>query len=175
MEVDGVRIEVTVGDIAAMRVDAVVNAANNHLWMGSGVAGAIKRAGGGNIETEAMSKGPLAVGESVVTGGGSLDARYVIHAVVMGQDLVTSGEAIRRATRSSLEQALVLGIGSVALPAFGTGVGGFPPGEAAAVMTSETVAFVHDRKPGALDRIIFVLFSDHLQNKFEEALTEVQI
>lgn len=99
----------------------------------------------------------------------------MIHAAVMGQDLGTSGEAIRAATSSSLEQARVLGIRSVALPAFSAGVGGFPPEEAAVVMVGETAAFVQDPKPGALRHIVFVLFSDDLETEFEHALTEVQI
>jgi O-acetyl-ADP-ribose deacetylase (regulator of RNase III) len=174
MEVHGVRIETTVGDIAAMQMDAVVNAANNHFWMGSGVAGAVKRAGGGKIETEAMSKGPVPVGEAIVTGAGDLNARFVIHAAVRGQDLVARSDAIRKATRSSLAQAAVVGIESLALPAFGTGVGGFRAADAAALMISEAVAFVHDRKPVALKRIIFVLFSEESKIEFEQALSKVQ-
>ena len=174
MEVGGVRIEITLG-VAGIEIDDVVNAANNHFWMGSGVAGAIERVGGGNIETEAMSKGPVSVGESVVTGGGDLHARYVIHAAVMGQDLVTSAQAIRKATRSSLEKAVALEVESVGLPAFGTGVGGFPPAEAATVMISEAVAFMYDRKPVDLERIVFVLFSDDLKAEFDRALSKVQI
>src|SRR5438128_1849470 len=99
-------LDVIDGDIAALEVDAVANAANDHLWMGAGVAGALKRAGGEAIEREAMSKGPIAVGDAVVTGGGRLRARHVIHAAVMGQDLRTSADAIERATRSALARAV---------------------------------------------------------------------
>src|SRR2546430_13780599 len=97
-----VTIEVAEGDIAAEDVDAIVNAANNHFWMGSGVAGAIKARGGEAIEREAMAQGPVEPGECVVTTGGRLPARYVIHAAVMGQDLDTSAPLIERATRNAL-------------------------------------------------------------------------
>src|SRR5213079_1753506 len=101
------------GDIAALEVDAIANAANDHLWMGSGVAGALKRAGGDEIEREAVAKGPIPVGDAVATGAGRLPARWVIHAAVMGQDLVTSADAIRRATRRTLEVADELGAASL--------------------------------------------------------------
>jgi O-acetyl-ADP-ribose deacetylase (regulator of RNase III) len=92
--------------------------------MGGGVAGAIKRAGGQEIETEAVSKEPIAVGEAVVTGAGRLKAKYIIHAAVMGQDLTTDADKIRQTTRNSLIKADELGIKSLAFPALGTGVGG---------------------------------------------------
>src|SRR5215470_10107460 len=98
-------VEIVDGDIAARDVDAVVNAANNHFWMGSGVAGAIKARGGPEIEREAMAQGPVAAGESVITSGGRLKARHVIHAAAMGQDLRTSADLIARATRTSLALA----------------------------------------------------------------------
>ena len=102
-------IEVIQGDITACAVDALVNAANNHLWMGAGVAGAIKRQGGQVIEDEAVRQGPIAVGAAIVTGGGLLKARHVIHAAAMGQDLVTNADLIRQATINSLRQANRLG------------------------------------------------------------------
>ncbi|OFW33798.1 MAG: hypothetical protein A3G76_03590, partial [Acidobacteria bacterium RIFCSPLOWO2_12_FULL_65_11] len=118
-------IEILDGDIAAQSTDAIVNAANNAFWMGAGVAGAIKARGGREIEVEAMAQGPVEPGECVVTSGGRLAARHVIHAAVMGQDLRTSGALIDRATRRTLALADRLGLVSIALPAFGTGVGGF--------------------------------------------------
>src|SRR6478672_5423500 len=117
-------LEVREGDIAEVEADAIANAANDHLWMGAGVAGAIKRAGGAEIEREAVARGPIAVGDAVATGAGRLHARWVIHAAVMGQDLVTSAELIAGATGRTLEVAEELGARSLALPAFGTGVGG---------------------------------------------------
>src|SRR5947209_15942847 len=98
-------LEVVEGDIAAFALDAIANAANDRLWMGAGVAGAIKRAGGEEIEREAVAKGPIAIGDAVATGAGRLQAQHVIHAAVMGQDLVTSADAIRDATRRTLEVA----------------------------------------------------------------------
>src|SRR5436190_10313611 len=109
-----VAIQILKGDIAQANVEAVVNAANNHLWMGGGVAGALKRAGGGEIEREAMAKGPVEVGAAVVTTAGALPARYVIHAAVMGQDLRTDRSKISAATRSSLDRARELGVESIA-------------------------------------------------------------
>src|SRR3954467_818957 len=120
------RLEVREGDIAAVEADAVANAANDALWMGAGVAGALKRAGGEEIEREAMANGPIPVGEAVATGAGRLPARWVIHVAVMGQDLRTSPELVERTTRSVLRVAEELGARSLALPAFGTGVGRFP-------------------------------------------------
>src|SRR4029077_2523543 len=97
-----VAMEAQCGDISQANVDAVVNAANNHFWMGAGVAGALKRAGGAEIEREAVPQGPVETGEAVVTTGGSLQAQYVIHAAVMGQDLRTDQSKIARATRNAL-------------------------------------------------------------------------
>src|SRR3989442_6005101 len=130
-------LETQRGDISQARVDAVVNAANNHLWMGAGVAGALKRAGGPEIESEAVAKGPVEIGEAVVTTGGALPAKYVIHAAVMGQDLQTDESKIRKATRNSLIRARELAIASIAFPALGTGVAGFPPDHAADAMIDE--------------------------------------
>src|SRR5262245_28662926 len=99
------RLEISDGDITAETTDAVVNAANNHFWMGAGVAGALKARGGQSIEAEAMALGPVDVGECVITSGGRLAARHVIHAAVMGQDLRTSAAIIARATRNALRLA----------------------------------------------------------------------
>jgi O-acetyl-ADP-ribose deacetylase (regulator of RNase III) len=118
-------LEITDGDIAAQDTDAVVNAANNAFWMGSGVAGALKARGGDAIEREAVAQGPVEPGECVVTSAGHLRSRYVIHAAVMSQDLRTSATLIDRATRNSLAQAETRHLESIAFPAFGTGVGGF--------------------------------------------------
>src|SRR6185503_18115807 len=127
-------LEVREGDIAEVEADAVANAANDRLWMGAGVAGALKRAGGDEIEHEAVAQGPIGVGDAVATGAGRLPARWVIHAAVMGQDLQTNAAAIASATRRTLEVADELGVESLALPAFGTGVGGFSVDECARLM-----------------------------------------
>src|SRR6185437_7548239 len=98
-------LEVVEGDIAALEVDAVANAANDHLWMGAGVAGALKRAGGEEIEREAVAKGPIALGDAVATGAGRLPARWVVHGAVMAQDLRTDADLVERTTRSVLRVA----------------------------------------------------------------------
>jgi O-acetyl-ADP-ribose deacetylase len=162
-----VRLEVCEGDIAALEVDAVANAANDRLWMGAGVAGALKRAGGEEIEHEAMAKGPIPLGSAVATDGGRLPARRVIHGAVMGQDLRTSGELVRRTTRSCLELADELGCRSLALPAFGTGVGGFPLRDCAAVMVDEARRF----EPRSLERVIFAVFGGAAYEAFSSELS----
>jgi len=165
-------IEVLEADITALEVDAVVNAANNHLWMGGGVAGAIKRKGGAEIEAEAVRQGPLAVGESVVTGAGSLPARYVIHAAVMGQDLQTDADNIRRATQTALERAKELGVETVAFPALGTGVGGFPVAEAARIMIGE--ARNHLARDTSVRQITFALFGREAYDAFKREWEQQQ-
>jgi O-acetyl-ADP-ribose deacetylase (regulator of RNase III) len=162
------RIRLAQTDITALDVDAVVNAANDQLWMGAGVAGAIKRAGGDEIEREAMAQGPIPIGEAVVTGAGRLRARHVIHAAAMGQDLTTDASKIARATASALRRADELGLRSIALPALGTGVGGFPLTECARVMLDAVRA--HLERGSALDEVVFALRSPDAVRAFEAAL-----
>jgi O-acetyl-ADP-ribose deacetylase len=159
-------LSVVEGDITRLEVDAIANAANNRLWMGAGVAGAIKRAGGEDIEREAVAKGPIEVGDAIATGAGRLAAKHVIHGAVMGQDLETSPELVRRTTRRCLEVADELGAESLALPAFGTGVGGLPLAECARVMVDETTAF----EARSLRRVVFAVFGDEARQAFESAL-----
>jgi O-acetyl-ADP-ribose deacetylase len=159
-------LEVVDGDITALDVDAIANAANNHLWMGAGVAGAIKRAGGEEIEREAVAQGPIEVGEAVATSGGRLAARWVIHGAVMGQDLRTDAALVRRTTESCLRVADELGAKSLALPAFGTGVGGFPLDECARIMV-ETAS---SHEPSSLRRVVFAVFGPEARDAFEQAL-----
>jgi O-acetyl-ADP-ribose deacetylase (regulator of RNase III) len=161
-----VQLEVVDGDITALEVAAIANAANDRLWMGAGVAGAIKRVGGDEIEREAMSKGPIEVGEAVATGGGRLHARWVIHGAVMGQDLRTSSDLIRHTTESVLRVADEVGADSLALPAFGTGVGGFALDECARLMVEATRA--HESR--TLERVVFAVYGAEARRAFEEAL-----
>jgi O-acetyl-ADP-ribose deacetylase len=161
-------LEVVEGNIATLEVDAIANAANNRLWMGAGVAGAIKGAGGDEIEREAVAKGPIEVGDAVATGAGSLPAKHVIHGAVMGQDLRTDAELVRKTTRRTLEVAEELGARSLALPAFGTGVGGFPLEECAAIMVD--VARSHE--PGSLERVVFAVYGEEAEDAFRSALAE---
>jgi len=162
-------VEVVKGDITDLEVDAIVNAANDHLWMGSGVAGAIKKKGGDEIEAEAMAKGPVPVGEVVVTGAGRLKAKYVFHAAVMGQNLKTDAEKIATATKRSLEKADELGIESIAFPAFGTGVGGFPVHESARNIIDTIIKYLLNSKTG-LRKITLALFDENTYNIFRTVL-----
>jgi O-acetyl-ADP-ribose deacetylase (regulator of RNase III) len=163
-----VKLEVVEGNIAELDVDAIANAANNHLWMGAGVAGAIKRAGGEEIEQEAVAQGPIAVGDAVATSGGRLKARHVIHGAVMGQDLRTDADLVAQTTRRSLELADELGARSLALPAFGTGVGGFPLAECAEILVREVRAY----EPASLERVVFAVYGDEAEAAFRRALGE---
>ncbi len=163
-----IKIEVYYGDITQLELDAVVNAANNRLWMGGGVAGALKRVGGKEIEAEAVTKGPIPIGEAVVTGAGKLKARYIIHAAVMGQDLETNAEKVRQATKNSLLRADELGIKSLAFPALGTGVGGFPRDECAKIMIGEVRQF--SAKKTGLDRVVFALYDEPAYQVFKQEL-----
>ena len=162
------RLEVRDGDIAAVEADAIANAANDRLWMGAGVAGALKRAGGDEVEREAMALGPIPVGTAVATTAGRLQARYVIHGAVMGQDLTTNPELVCATTRSCLELADELGCESLALPAFGTGVGGFPVEECAELMVGEARSY----EGTSLARVIFAVFGAHAAAAFEEAVSK---
>ena len=159
-------LEVVEGDIAALDVDAIANAANDRLWMGAGVAGALKRAGGEEIEREAVAQGPIPLGNAVATGAGRLQANHIIHGAVLGQDLRTNADLVRRTTRSCLTLADELGARSLALPAFGTGVGGFPLDECARIMVDETRGY----EPSSLERVVFAVFGDEARRAFEDAL-----
>jgi len=155
-------VEIVEGDITDQAVDAIVNAANDHFWMGAGVAGAIKSRGGVEIEREAMAQGPVEIGECVITSAGRLKASHVIHAAVMGQDLRTSGDIIRRATINALRLADEKQLTSIAMPAFGTGVGGFPVEECARVMLDAIGSF----RPRSLSLVRLVLFGNEAYRVF---------
>jgi O-acetyl-ADP-ribose deacetylase len=161
------RLAVREGDIATVEADAVANAANDRLWMGAGVAGALKRGGGEEIEREATALGPIPLGSAVATTAGRLPARYVIHGAVMGQDLRTSADLVRRTTRSCLGLADELGCSSLALPAFGTGVGGFALSECARIMVEEARSF----EPHSLERVIFAVCGDEAYEAFSSELS----
>jgi O-acetyl-ADP-ribose deacetylase len=163
-------LEVLEGDITALEVDAIANAANNRLWMGGGVAGAIKRAGGEEIEREAIQQGPIEVGEAVATGAGRLPARWVVHGAVIGQDLETNADLVRRTTESCLRVADELGAETLALPAFGTGVGGFPVAECARIMVDAARAY----EPSSLKRVVFAVFGSEAKAAFERSLAAAE-
>jgi O-acetyl-ADP-ribose deacetylase (regulator of RNase III) len=159
------------GDITELEVDALVNAANNHLWMGGGVAGAIKRKGGEVIEREAVARGPISVGEAVVTSAGALKAKHVIHAAGMGQDLRTDEHKVRAATRNSLLQAEENRLASVAFPALGTGVGGLSAHICAKAMLDETLKYLQESE--SLRKVIFVLLDEGTYKIFQQRLSEM--
>jgi O-acetyl-ADP-ribose deacetylase (regulator of RNase III) len=165
-------ISIERGDITDWEVDAIVNAANASLAMGTGVAGAIKRKGGVIIEEEAIRQGPIEVGEAVLTPGGNLKATHVIHAAVMGPDLKTDADIVGRATRAVLTVADKHRLTSIALPALGTGVGHVAPAAAAGAMLEALVAHLKAGKT-ALKRIIFVLYQDEAIRAFSDTLKRV--
>jgi len=160
------------GDITDWEVDAIVNAANSHLWMGAGVAGAIKRKGGVIIEEEAVRQGPIEVGEAVLTTAGNLPATHVIHAAAMGQDLKTDAQKIAQATRSSLALAEKHKLSSIAFPALGTGVGGFPPTQAAEAMVGVVLKHLQSGNT-SLEKAIFVLYQEEAYKAFKETLARL--
>jgi O-acetyl-ADP-ribose deacetylase len=158
-------LEVIAADVTALDVDAIANAANTQLKHGGGVAGAIARAGGPAVQRESDEKAPIGLGEAVETTAGDMPARWVIHAATMELGGPTSEEIIERATRSTLAKAEELGCRSLALVAFGTGVGGFPLEEAARVMVDAA-----RRHEGDLERIVFAVHGDEAERAFREAV-----
>ncbi|UCF09297.1 MAG: macro domain-containing protein [Thermoplasmata archaeon] len=171
LRINKTMIHLKEGDLTEITADAIVNAANNQLWMGGGVAGAIKRKGGKEIEDEAVKKGPIPIGEAVATTAGKLNAKYVIHAAGMGTDLRTDGNKIREATVNSLKRANELGIESIAFPSIGTGVGGFSMDSAADIMLR--AALEHARGKTTLKSIIFVLYGKTAYEAFERVLSSL--
>ncbi len=181
-----VEIEIQRGDIAAQPdLDAIVNAANTELWMGSGVAGAIKRAAGGAVEDEAVRQGPIALGEAVVTGAGRLPNRAVIHAAAMGyrkEDEATpkragsrsSAAIVRSATLRTLALCDERGLRSVGLPALATGVGGFPIDECAETMIGAALEHERVHDGCAIERVRFVVHGEADRDVFAETLERLR-
>ncbi|NPB02199.1 MAG: macro domain-containing protein [Methanopyri archaeon] len=168
-EVGGLRVVVAKGDITRCSVDAIVNPANSLGVMGGGVAAAIKEAGGEIIEEEAMEKAPIPVGQAVETTAGDLDAEYVIHAPTMERPAQrTTVDKVRKATEAALRKADELGVGSVAFPGMGTGVGGVPYEEAAEAMVD-----VIERLAPELENVgtvYLVGYDEELAEAFRSAL-----
>ncbi len=158
-------LEVRQSDVTRLEVDAIANAANADLKHGGGVAWAISRAGGEIVQRESNDRAPIGLGDAVATSAGDMPARYVIHAATMELGGPTSADIIAKATRSTLERAEELGCRSLALVAFGTGVGGFPTDEAARLM-AETVR----GHKGALELIIFCVRGDEAERAFQMAI-----
>ncbi|MBM4016917.1 MAG: macro domain-containing protein [Planctomycetes bacterium] len=160
------RIAIKQGDLTEDDADAIVNAANNDLQLGGGVAGAIRRKGGPAIQHECDRIGPIPLGEAAVTGGGGLKARYVIHAASMRLGEQTAEENLRLSTRNSLLRAKEKGLRSIAFPAVGTGIAGFPMRRCAEVMLEEAAA--HLRGPTSLRDVRFVLYDRPAYETFLE-------
>ena len=158
-------LEVIHADVTALEVDAIANAANTQLMHGGGVAGAISRAGGPEVQRESNERAPIGLGDAVETTAGDMPCHWVIHAATMELGGPTSADIIERATRSTLARAEELGARSLALVAFGTGVGGFPLTEAARIMVG--VAREHE---GSLERIVFAVHGDEAERAFRDAL-----
>jgi O-acetyl-ADP-ribose deacetylase len=159
------QLEVREVDVTQLDVDAITNAANTELVHGGGVAAAISRAGGPELQRESDEKAPIGLGEAVETTAGAMPARWVIHAATMQLGGPTSAEIIERATRSTLAKAEELGCRSVGLVAFGTGVGGFPLDKAAELMVGVARGHV-----GQLERIVFAVHGDAAERAFREAV-----
>ncbi|PYV21286.1 MAG: O-acetyl-ADP-ribose deacetylase [Acidobacteria bacterium] len=159
------------GDITDMAVDAIVNAANNDLILGAGVAGAIRRKGGPRVEEECERLGPIAVGEAAVTTGGNLKALYVIHAASMTLGGKTTADSLRLATRQALLRAEEKAIKSIAFPAVGTGIAGFPLEECARIMLGEVLD--HLKLSSSLEKVHFVLFDDAALRVFEDTYEQL--
>jgi O-acetyl-ADP-ribose deacetylase (regulator of RNase III) len=154
------------GDLTEADVDAIVNAANNDLQLGGGVAGAIRRKGGPEIQKECDRIGPIAVGEAAVTTGGHLKARYVIHAASMRLGGRTTADALRASTRNSLARAREKGVAGIAFPAVGTGIAGFPLKECARIMLAEVVEHLKGKSP--VEQVRFVLFDPAALESFQQ-------
>src|SRR3954451_1125433 len=163
-------VEVLETDITTLEVDAIANAANTRLAHGGGGAGAISRAGGPDVQRESDRRAPIGLGEAVETSAGAMPARWVIHAATMELGGPTSAEVIRRATAGTLAKADELGAKSLALVAFGTGVGGFPLEEAAAIEVEEVRR--HLGSGSGLERVIFAVHGEEAESAFSSAMNQ---
>jgi O-acetyl-ADP-ribose deacetylase (regulator of RNase III) len=157
-------VEVLQDDLTDQDVDAIVNAANNDLILGGGVAGAIARRGGPTIQAECRAIGPIEIGGAAITGGGQLKARFVVHAASMRLGSRTSAESLRGSTRRSLELASERELRSIAFPAVGTGIAHFPLDDCARIMLEQVV--LHGAHATSLKEVRFVLFGDEAEAKF---------
>ena len=163
------QIELLLGDITEVEADAIVNAANNELQLGGGVAGAIRRKGGPSIQEECNRIGPIPLGEAAVTGAGWLKAKYVIHAASMALGRPTTAENLVASTRNSLLRADEHQLKSIAFPAIGTGIAGFPLDECARLMVT-TVSEHLASGESSLEKVMFVLYDQAAYAAFAKAL-----
>lgn len=165
------RIKIVQGDITELEVDAIVNAANNRLFLGSGVAGAVRTKGGPSIQQECDRHGPIEVGEAALTGAGNLKAKWVIHAASMGFGVATTAESLRSSTIASLKIARDKRVSSVAFPALGTGVAGFPIDKCAEIMIRETEKFIKENEYPK--EAVFCLFDGGAYEVFVKILKNI--
>jgi O-acetyl-ADP-ribose deacetylase (regulator of RNase III) len=168
----GERIEIRQGDITEFDVDAIVNAANNDLKLGGGLAGAIGRKGGPGIQAECDEIGTIPVGGAAITSGGELKARHVIHAASMQLGGATTAHALRSSTAHALRIASQNGLKTIALPAIGAGIGGFPMRACAEIMLRETEK--HFEQPTSIEKVCFVLWDPGALVTFREVFSEIQ-
>jgi O-acetyl-ADP-ribose deacetylase (regulator of RNase III) len=165
-------IEIVQGDLTEMDADAIVNAANNDLQLGGGVAGAIRRKGGPKIQAECDEIGTIPVGGAAITSGGNLKARYVIHAASMELGGRTQAHALRSSTAHSLRIAAQQGLKTIAFPAVGTGIAGFPMRECAEIMLREVAK--HFEGPTSIEKVSFVLFDKVALSAFESVWKDLK-
>jgi O-acetyl-ADP-ribose deacetylase (regulator of RNase III) len=165
------KIEIVQGDLTEMATDAIVNAANNDLILGGGLAGAIARKGGPAIQEECSRIGPIEVGEAAITTGGNLRALWVIHAASMSLGSRATAEALRSSARASLRIARGCKLKSIALPAVGAGIAGFPMKECAEIMIGEAIR--HLEHGSSLERVVFVLFDRPAYETFLEVYSKL--
>jgi len=172
MKINNTEITILKGDITEVDTEAIVNAANNEFYMGGGVAGALKRKGGTQIEEEALRQGPVEVGCAVLTKAGRLKARYIIHAATMTMNFKTSEVIIRKATFNALALAQKNKISSIAFCALGCGVGGFSYEAASKIMAQEVFRYLQETEQPTLKKITFVLFSDEALKIFDKNICD---
>ncbi|MHC1635163.1 MAG: macro domain-containing protein [Candidatus Methanospirareceae archaeon] len=167
-------IELVKGDITELSTDAIVNAANSSLQLGGGVAGAIRRKGGPKIQEECNKIGRCEVGNAVITTGGNLKAKYVIHAVGPRYGEGEEDEKLRNATLNSLRIAEEKGLRSIAFPAISTGIFGFPMERCAEIMLSTAISYARSKPESSLKHIVFCLYDDKALEIFERTLGKLK-
>lgn len=165
------KIHLVLGDITDSECEAIVNAANTELWLGSGVAGAIREKGGPGIQEECEKLGPIDLGEAAVTGGGNLKAKYVIHAASMDFDTPTTEESLYDSVKNSFLRAEELGVSSIAFPAIGTGVADFDEARCAEILFDEIQ--IRCKLNPKLERVEVVLYDQDTFDIFQAEFDKI--
>jgi len=173
MKTTAPKIVIQQGDLTEMDVDAIVNAANNDLLLGGGVAGAIRRKGGEKIQRECSEIGTIPIGFAAITTGGNLKARHIIHAASMELGGATHSVALRCSTAHAFRVASEHALKTIAFPAIGTGIGGFPLEECAEIMLRE--AAQHLKTETSLKTIYFVLYDEASKKAFDKIWKKLRI